>query len=97
MKTFIKLIFLILILTMSGCENSSFLTKEISELGLQAYEEGYYKGQRDYATGDIRIKQVGDSCWVWSKSPWDTIPVIGEYYSRDNIEPKYHPPICDPQ
>jgi hypothetical protein len=34
-------------------------------------EECYFEGQKDALEGDIRIKQVNDSCWVWTKSPWD--------------------------
>lgn len=29
-----------------------------------------FKGQKDALEGDIRIKQK-DSCWVWTKSPWN--------------------------
>lgn len=34
-------------------------------------EYGYFQGQKDALTGDVRIQKVGDSCWVWTKSPWD--------------------------
>lgn len=35
-----------------------------------AMEYAYFEGQKDYAEGDIRIKQNGNT-WDWSKSPWD--------------------------
>lgn len=34
-------------------------------------EEAYFEGQRDAIEGDVRIRQTDDSCWVWTKSPWD--------------------------
>ena len=38
---------------------------------IKVIEQAYFEGQRDYANGDVRIKFTKDSCWVWSKSPWD--------------------------
>jgi hypothetical protein len=33
-------------------------------------EAAYFEGQKDALNGDFRIKQVSDSCWIWTKSPW---------------------------
>lgn len=37
-----------------------------------AFEEAYFEGQKDALTGDIRIRKNIDSCWIWTKSPWDS-------------------------
>jgi hypothetical protein len=34
-------------------------------------EQAYFEGQRDALQNDIRIKRNADSCWIWTKSPWD--------------------------
>ena len=35
-------------------------------------EKAYYEGQRDYAEGDIRIRDLNyDHCYHWVSSPWD--------------------------
>ena len=38
----------------------------------KACEEAYFEGQKDALTGDVRIKKNIDSCWVWTKSCWDS-------------------------
>lgn len=38
----------------------------------EACEYSYFEGQRDALEGDIRIKLNHDSCWIWTKSPWDS-------------------------
>ena len=34
-------------------------------------EQAYFEGQRDALENDVRIKRNADSCWIWTKSPWD--------------------------
>ncbi len=48
----------------------------------KAIERAYFKGQRDYMNGDIRVGRV-DSCFFWIKSPWN-----------DGKEPEFDPK-CD--
>ncbi|MFA5366339.1 MAG: hypothetical protein WC333_00250 [Dehalococcoidia bacterium] len=33
-------------------------------------EQSYADGQIDALAGDVRVKQVNDSAWVFIKSPW---------------------------
>jgi len=47
-------------------------------------EEAYYDGQKEAINGDVRIKKVSDSQYVWIKSPWDS----GE-------KPTFYPSIMD--
>jgi prepilin-type N-terminal cleavage/methylation domain-containing protein len=47
-------------------------------------EKAYYDGQRDALEGDVRIKKISASQYIWIKSPWD-----------DGTEPKFHPPVKD--
>lgn len=35
-------------------------------------ERAYFEGQRDAIEGDIRIKKTKESCWIWTKSCWDS-------------------------
>ena len=37
----------------------------------KALESAYFEGQKDALNGDIRIQFRSDSCWHWTKSPWD--------------------------
>lgn len=43
-------------------------------------ERAYFEGQKDALNGDVRIKKKQDSCWIWTKSPWNR-----------NREPKFNP------
>ena len=43
-------------------------------------EQAYFEGQKDALNNDIRIKRNQDSCWIWTKSPWD-----------NSREPKFNP------
>lgn len=36
----------------------------------QARKYGYAQGLSDAAVGDIRVKAITDSTYVWTKSPW---------------------------
>ena len=38
----------------------------------KALEEAYFEGQKDAINGDVRISKHSDSCWVWTKSCWDS-------------------------
>jgi hypothetical protein len=60
MKTII--IFIIIFFTIIGL--SILQTKK-------ALEYGYFNGQQDAINGDIRIKQIDSTCYIWIKSPWD--------------------------
>ena len=46
----------------------------------QALEQAYFEGQKDVLNNDIRIKLNNDSCYIWTKSPWD-----------DGTPPMYNP------
>ena len=40
-------------------------------------EDAYFQGQADAINGDIRIKEISDSTYVWIKSPWkDSKPLL---------------------
>ena len=43
-------------------------------------EKAYFQGQKDALENDIRIKLYNDTCWVWTKTPWE-----------DGREPIYDP------
>lgn len=45
---------------------------------IKTVEMAYFEGQRDALENDIRIKRSQDSCWIWTRSPWDddTQPVF---------------------
>jgi hypothetical protein len=34
-------------------------------------EKAFFWGQKNAIEGDIRIKKINDSTWIWAKSPWD--------------------------
>lgn len=48
----------------------------------EAFEEAYFEGQKDVLSGDVRIKKNNDSCWIWTKSCWDS-----------GKKPKFNPSI----
>jgi hypothetical protein len=55
-------------------------------------EYAYFSGQRDALRGDVRIEKR-DSCFVWTKSPWDNdssklsyIPPCGKDTLRPPID-----------
>ena len=67
-----------------SCENypSVIMQNDLTK----AIEYGYYEGQKDALTGDIRIKLNEDSIWVWTKSPWDNKkePIYNPLISLDS-------------
>lgn len=38
----------------------------------EALERAYFEGQKDVLSGDVRIEEVGDHCYKWISSPWDS-------------------------
>lgn len=38
----------------------------------ESTEQAYFEGQKDALNNDVRIKKNQDSCWIWTKSPWDS-------------------------
>lgn len=73
-----------LITTIFGCIVSIFILTSCSYSAVnvdevyEALEKAYFEGQKDALSGDIRIKRNIDSCWIWTKSPWDkgTSPIF---------------------
>ena len=37
----------------------------------QEREKAFFWGQKNAIEGDIRIKKINDSTWIWIKSPWN--------------------------
>lgn len=70
MKNFISSILIGVLITTLLYLFSMFCTG-LQDDTKQKLEKAYFEGQKDYAKGDVRIKQISDSCWVWSKSPWN--------------------------
>ena len=62
----------IIILNKRNNVTNEQLTTSIQRLVITAMERGYAEGQVDTVNGDIRIKKVNDSTYVWIKSPWDS-------------------------
>jgi hypothetical protein len=53
-----------------------------------ASEYGYFEGQKDALTGDIRIEKIydTDSSYRWVKSPWDNVGVEPMYNPQDGMK-----------
>ena len=49
------------------------LSQETTNILQEALEQAYFEGQKDALEGDIRIKLVSDSTYVWIKSPWNKL------------------------
>lgn len=67
-----KLLLLPILFSLTSC---GYVIVDKSELEPKIYskcEEAYFEGQKDALNGDIRIKLNSDSCYVWTKSPWDS-------------------------
>ena len=70
--------FLIIVLTLVGT-GIYYATKEnkkeqvdVEKTLRTEIEKAYYEGQRDYAEGNIRIRDLNyDHCYHWVGSPWD--------------------------
>lgn len=37
-----------------------------------AFKQAYFEGQKDALEGDVRIRKNNDSCWIWTKSCWNS-------------------------
>lgn len=48
-------------------------SQETTNILQQALEQAYFEGQKDALEGDIRIKLVSDSTYIWIKSPWNKL------------------------
>lgn len=66
-KTVSKYFLYALLVTFYSC---GYTTVNIEEVN-KKFEQAYFEGQKDALNGDIRIKKNIDSCWIWTKSPWD--------------------------
>lgn len=79
-----KILLCTLLATMflTSCDFAIVDKSDLNELVTEKLEEAYFEGQRDYANGDKRIEFTSDSCWVWTKSPWDS-----------GARPKFNPSI----
>tara|TARA_R110000744_G_C19237745_1_gene548891 strand:- start:71 stop:322 length:252 start_codon:yes stop_codon:yes gene_type:complete len=64
-KTVSKYFLCAALLTLCSCEYDIVNVKELRE-------QSYFEGQKDALNGDVRIKKNIDSCWIWSKSPWNS-------------------------
>lgn len=64
------LMLLILVISLYSCDSKTMIIPKDDVLS--AIEEAYFEGQKDAIVGDIRIKKTFDSCWIWTKSPWDS-------------------------
>lgn len=64
------LIKLIIVLLMTISLTSCYTIVEIDKL-YEIAEIAYFEGQKGALNNDIRIKLNQDSCWVWTKSPWN--------------------------
>ena len=62
----IKIILLFLFL--SSCDYGIVEKEKLYE----AAEAAYFEGQKDALNGEIKIKKNQDSCWIWTKSPWES-------------------------
>ena len=74
--------YLILIVLISSCDAVIIERGETEAKIKKSLEEAYFEGQKDAILGDVRIVKNNDSCWMWTKSCWDS----GE-------EPTYNPSI----
>lgn len=74
---------LVLIVLLTSCNVAVINEKETLDNITKAVEEAYFEGQKDAINGDIRIKVTHDSCYVWTKSPWDS-----------GKNPSFTPMIC---
>jgi hypothetical protein len=64
--------FIVLIaLTIWGKQDRKKSNDTLKSLLMILVEESYADGQIDALTGDVCVRQVNDSIWVYTKSPWD--------------------------
>lgn len=48
------------------------LVSSIAILVASANEKAFAEGQVHAINGDVRIKKINDSTYIWIKSPWDS-------------------------
>lgn len=70
-KLILFLIISTFILTSCDYRIAVFSEKDIKNQITVMCEKAYFEGQTDAIHGDIRIKYLNDSVWVWTKSPWN--------------------------
>jgi len=56
----------------------------------EVMEWAYKEGQQDALEGDVRIEQLDDSTWKWTKSAWDVcgndLDCIPEIFTKEYLE-----------
>lgn len=77
-------IFIILLIITQSCNYKVVNTKDAEKTIQMALEIGYFEGQVDALNNDVRIQLNSDSCYVWTKSPWN-----------NNDIPIYTPSVLD--
>lgn len=65
------IIFLFVITSISCTDMGVYDKNEVKKNLIEIAEKAYFEGQKDALEGDIRIKLISDSIYVWTKSPWD--------------------------
>lgn len=69
-NTFAFAFVLLVAIIFCGC-NYIVVVVDIDEMKT-AFEQAYFEGQKDALEGDVRIRKNNDSCWIWTKSCWDS-------------------------
>lgn len=69
---------LVLLFSFFGIEQ--YDNKRIIEKTNILVEYAYFEGQKDAIENKIKIKNIGDSTYIWSGSPWES-----------GKKPKYNP------
>ena len=83
-----KLIFsALIILGFVSCDNYPIVILKNNLTKAQEY--GYFEGQKDAIEGDIRIRKIEDSTYIWSKSPWDDSKKQPLYNPQISIESNF--------
>jgi hypothetical protein len=60
----------LIILVVWGKQDKKEFDSTLKLMLMTLIEQSYADGQVDALTGDVRIKQINDSAWVYIKSPW---------------------------
>lgn len=72
--------------------NEQKASEEIKNAISQEIAEAYYEGQRDYAEGNVHIRDINyDHCYHWETTPWndvniDSIPYVPECVIKKDID-----------
>lgn len=70
-----KILFLLTTLSVLSCSSPQEREKK-------SFEEGYFEGQVNALSGDIRVFKTPGGCWVWSKPLWRG--ANGDEWASDN-------------